>query len=99
MEMTPRPIGALLGVALLALSSIDASAQGLTGILVGTVKDTQGGVLPGAAIRVASPAPMSGAEQTISDDKGHWRVSVLPPGQYVVTVELAQFERHSIDGL
>ena len=29
------------------------AAQGLTGALIGTVKDAQGGVLPGAVVRVS----------------------------------------------
>ena len=37
-----------------------AAAQGLTGALIGTVKDAQGGVLPGAAVRVSSPALIGG---------------------------------------
>jgi hypothetical protein len=31
---------------------------------------------------------MRGEEQTISDDKGQWRFPVLPPGRYVLTVQL-----------
>ena len=37
-----------------------AVAQGLTGALIGTVKDAQGGVLPGAVVRVGSPALIGG---------------------------------------
>ena len=37
-------------VAFLLLSGV-AAAQGLTGALIGTVKDDQGGVLAGAAVR------------------------------------------------
>jgi hypothetical protein len=33
-----------------------ASAQGLMGTLIGTVKDEQGGVLTGALVSVSSPA-------------------------------------------
>ena len=33
-----------------------ASAQGLSGALIGTVKDEQGGMLPGALAHVSSPA-------------------------------------------
>ena len=37
-----------------------AGAQGLTGALIGTVKDEQGGVLPGARVRLSSPALIGG---------------------------------------
>ena len=33
-----------------ALFQVITSAQGLTGALIGTVKDAQGGVLPGASV-------------------------------------------------
>ena len=36
-------------------------AQGLTGALIGTVKDAQGGVLTGAVVRVSSPALIGGS--------------------------------------
>jgi len=74
---------------LIALASLPTAArgQGLTGTLVGTVTDTDGGVIPGAVIRVASPALIGGERQTTSSDKGQWRLQVLPPGQYVLTVE------------
>jgi hypothetical protein len=75
-------------LAFLAHLPIEASAQGLTGTLVGTVKDSQGGVLPAALVRVTSQSLMSGEERTTSNDKGQWRFPILPPGQYVLTVEL-----------
>ena len=38
------------------------AAQGVTGALIGTVKDAQGGVLPGAVVRVGSPALIGGPQ-------------------------------------
>ena len=84
---------------LLALPS-ETAAQGLTGAIVGTVKDAQGGALAGAIVRVASPALMGGAQQTTSGDKGHWRFPVLPPGEYILTAELApQFAAYRQAGI
>ena len=62
--LTPYPVrtwGLLLfvGVACVLLPRIGV-AQGLTGALIGTVKDAQGGVLPGAVVRVSSPALIGG---------------------------------------
>src|SRR6185503_11773218 len=45
-----------------------APAQGLTGTLIGTVKDGQGGVLRGAIVRVTSPALIGGESTTITDE-------------------------------
>ena len=54
--------GAVLWLVLVALvlSHGVADAQGLTGALIGTVKDNQGGVLAGAAVRLRSPALIGG---------------------------------------
>lgn len=68
-----------------------AAAQGLTGALIGTVKDHQGGVLPGAIVRVSSPALIGAARTQSADDKGQWRFSALPPGTYVLDIELSAF--------
>ena len=38
-----------------------SAAQGLTGALIGTVKDDQGGALSGASVRVASSALIGGS--------------------------------------
>jgi Carboxypeptidase regulatory-like domain/TonB-dependent Receptor Plug Domain len=70
------------------LGAAETGAQGLTGELVGTVKDIQGGVLVGAVVRVASPALIGGVLETTSSDKGQWRFPVLAPGTYALTVEL-----------
>ena len=42
------------------LFPVAISAQVLMGALIGTVKDDQGGVLPGASVRVSSPALIGG---------------------------------------
>ena len=82
---------ALLGV--LVLLPLETAAQGLTGTLLGTVKDPDGGVVPGAVVRVTSPALLGGERRTTSGDRGEWRLPVLPPGTYTVTVEVsAAFE-------
>jgi hypothetical protein len=62
-----------LGVAfllVLVLFPLEANAQGLTGALVGTLKDVSGGVIPGALVRVTSPALIGGERQTTSSDRG-----------------------------
>jgi hypothetical protein len=93
-------VATLVTFAFLSLLSGVTTAQSLTGALVGTVKDSQGGVLPAAVVRLTSPALMSGEARTASNDKGQWRFPVLPPGQYIVTVELPpKFAAYSKEGL
>jgi Carboxypeptidase regulatory-like domain len=76
---------ALLGV--LVVLPIETAAQGLTGALIGTVKGPDGAVIPGAVVRVTSPALLGGERRTTSGDRGQWRLQVLPPGTYVLTVD------------
>ena len=64
-----------------------AAAQGLTGALIGTVKDAQGGVLPGAIVRVSSPALIGGPMTLTTNEKGQLRFPALPPGLYALDIE------------
>src|SRR5437764_7390728 len=66
-------------------------AQGLTGALIGTVKDDQGGVLPGATVRIGSTALIGGQARRITNEKGQLRFLALPPGSYVLDIELQGF--------
>ena len=59
-----------------------AIAQGLTGALIGTVTDAQGGVLSGAVVRISSPALIGGELTTKTDDRGELRFPSVPPGSY-----------------
>ena len=69
------------------LQPLLASAQGLTGALIGTVKDAQGGVLTGAVVRVSSPALIGGPATLTTNEKGQLRFPALPPGPYVLDIE------------
>ena len=77
----------LAGVALFLPRA--AVAQGLTGALIGTVKDEQGGVLSGAIVRVGSPALIGGPATQTTNEKGQLRFPALPPGTYVLDIESA----------
>jgi hypothetical protein len=66
-------------------------AQALTGALIGTVKDAQGGVLTGAVVRVSSPALIGGPATLTTNEKGQLRFPALPPGSYVLDIEFQGF--------
>jgi len=68
-----------------------AAAQGLTGALIGTVIDAQGGVLPGAVVRVTSPALIGAAATLTTNEKGQLRFQTLAPGAYALDIELPGF--------
>jgi Carboxypeptidase regulatory-like domain len=74
-------------------------AQSLTGALIGTVKDPQGGVLPGAIVRVSSPALIGGSQIVTTSEKGQMRFPTLPPGQYALDVEVKGFKAYHEEGI
>ena len=68
-----------------------SAAQALTGSLIGTVRDEQGSVLAGAQVRVSSPSLIGGPRIAITNEKGQLRFPALPPGSYVLDVEMPRF--------
>ncbi len=78
----------LLFLAAFIVLPMTTGAQGLNGTLVGTVKDEQGLVLPGAMVRVSSPALIGGELTATTNERGQLRFPVLAPGTYALTIEL-----------
>ena len=76
----------LLILALLVASSGLGFGQETTGVLQGTVKDGTGALVPGAMITVSTPT-LVGTKSVLTDAKGYYHFSNLPPGSYVITVE------------
>jgi len=69
-----------------------ALAQDTTsGSIVGVVRDISGGVLPGVAVEVASPALIEKVRAATTDDQGRYRVVDLRSGAYSVTFTLSGF--------
>jgi hypothetical protein len=79
--------------AILSLFSAPARAQtSTTGAIAGRVTDTTSGdALAGATIVATSPA-LQGSQAAVSDSSGHYLVTNLPPGTYLVTFYYANSE-------
>lgn len=78
--------------AIVLLSPILADAQiGQTAILLGVVRDTTGGALPGVSLTASSPSLIGGPRRTVSDSDGVYRFPSLAPGAYHIEAELAGF--------
>jgi hypothetical protein len=77
-------------LAMLALGPREAAAQ-ITGSIGGTIHDTSGAVLPGATVTVRGPALQKESATAVSGANGTYRVLLIPPGVYDVTVELRGF--------
>jgi hypothetical protein len=59
--------------------------------VAGIVRDASGAVLPGVTIEAASPALIEKSRTTTTDGSGQYRLTDLPPGNYVVTFSLSGF--------
>jgi hypothetical protein len=79
----------LVLLALLAAAA-PAVAQERTGSISGTVKDSSGGVLPGAIVEAASPS-LVGTQTAVADTQGNYRFPALTPGVYEITASLQGF--------
>ncbi|MCS6953176.1 MAG: carboxypeptidase regulatory-like domain-containing protein [Bryobacterales bacterium] len=83
---------------LAALACLTAPAQNTTGTITGTVRDPSGALVAGARVTVRNEA--TGLTRTTeSSDEGLYRVSLLPPGTYAVTVEKEGFKTQTQTGV
>ena len=73
------------------LSAASAGAQDTTGTILGTITDASGGVLPGVTVTVKN-VDTSQARTIVSDAAGRYRMPLLQPGRYEVTVQLSGFQ-------
>jgi hypothetical protein len=80
----------LVLVAFVLLQGV-AAAQGLTGALIGTVKDAQESAVSGATVRVSSASLLAGPAMVVTSQKGQWRFPDLPPGTYALEVTMPGF--------
>ena len=72
--------------------SADLFAQTITGQISGTVRDTQGGVLPGVNVTVTN-VNTGIARTAVSSTDGTYLFTNLPIGSYTVTAELEGFRK------
>src|SRR5688500_17778943 len=80
----------LFAVVILVFAS-GAAAQGSNATLQGTITDTGGGVLPGVAVKLTSPA--TGLQrEAVTNDAGVYVFNFLPAGRYAVAAELQGFK-------
>ena len=80
----------LVLVAFVVLHGV-AAAQGLTGTLIGTVRDNQGGVIAGAVVRLGSPALIGGVATVTTNGRGQLLFPALPPGVYLLDITMEGF--------
>src|SRR5262245_9002932 len=73
------------------------AAQGLTGTLIGTVRDEENGAVPGVEVRLTSPALIGGPKTMRAGDGGQFRFQNLTSGTYTLDVETPALKYHKDD--
>jgi hypothetical protein len=81
---------------LLLVAALPVAAQSLTGTVAGTVKDEQGGVLPGVTVTLIGK---TGNRATTTDAGGAFRFAAVNPGAYSLTTELSGFRMKRQDNV
>ena len=82
----------LVGAALaLAAASTLAAAQGATGSVSGTVRDAQGGVIPGATVTLISEARETRSAPVVTSAQGDFVFANVTADTYTIQVEMPSF--------
>lgn len=81
---------AAVGALMLVLAA-SAAAQGVTGTITGTVKDVQGGVIPGATVTLISATRGTASAPVITNAAGDFVFPNVTAGGYTIQVQLASF--------
>jgi outer membrane receptor protein involved in Fe transport len=82
------------------MAAMPASAQSVSeGSITGTVSIATGEVLPGATIKLTSPALVSGTRTAVSGSEGRFVFMSLPPGSYDLSVSMQGFKTAAEKGI
>src|SRR5258708_18890508 len=69
-----------------------AVAQIATGTVTGTVKDVQGGVLPGATVTLVNDEQRTRSVPVVTNQDGAFVIANVDPGSYTLEVEMPAFK-------
>ncbi|MCA1585912.1 MAG: TonB-dependent receptor [Acidobacteria bacterium] len=92
-----RVLTAILVVLALAASAA-AQSTSINGTIEGTVKDDQGGVLPGVTVTVTN-TETGDTRSVVTNESGLYRAPLLPLGTHRVTAELQGFKKFERTGI
>jgi hypothetical protein len=88
----------LSAILLLVLGAASAYAQFDRGTISGTIKDAQGGVVPGVTV-TATTVTTQQVRTTVTDGSGYYTFPNLQPGRYDISAELQGFKKASRTGV
>ncbi len=92
-----RSIGRLACVVVCLCLGAVALAQ-TTGGLAGKVTEKSGAALPGVTVEASGPA-LQGNRAAVTDERGMYRIPLLPPGTYAVKFDLEGYSTVSATGV
>lgn len=98
-RLDPRHKFCLLSILFICSISLVSAQTGTSFNLRGTVKDAQGGVVPGVTVTIRNDS--IGLERTaVTNDSGEYLAIALPPtGEYSISVEMSGFRTETRRGL
>jgi hypothetical protein len=96
--MVRRLVHAVAAVIAFCAMTIPAAAQ-TTGTITGTVKDPQGGVVPGATVTLTSDSRGTQLAEVVSDSNGDFSFINVPPDRYTVQVSMSGFKPTKQSGI
>src|SRR5687768_15794426 len=85
-------------VSLLAIAA-PAAGQSTQAAIIGVVTDTSGAILPGVTVVATSPALQVPRVETVTNERGEYRLSPLPIGAYTINYELSGFQTVRREGV
>ena len=91
----------LSGICILGLLSfvpLPATAQTVTGSLVGHVADASGAAIPGVKI-VATEATRNVSRETLTNEAGNYAINSVEPGSYRIVIQHPGFKGFAKEGL
>src|SRR5215210_683828 len=84
-------LAAVTALVLAILGAPKVGAQGQSGSIAGTVRDSSGAVLPGVTVEASSPALIEKVRSVVTGSQGQYQIVDLRPGVYTVTFTLEGF--------
>jgi hypothetical protein len=97
-RFVPSASGVFIVLSLLLLPP-PAAGQATIASIVGVVTDSSGAVLPGVTVSASGPALQVRQLDTVTNERGEYRLSPLPVGTYTVTYELGGFQTVKREGV
>src|SRR5262249_12970066 len=100
MEFATRLWTRSIAVLTTVACAVPAVAQITTGAVSGTIRDAQGGIIPGATVTLVNETQATRSAPVVSDQSGDFRFVNVTPTTYTIEVEMPSFKtlkRRGID--